>query len=88
MVELAIRIAAYGSRPQDFFNDGWNVFDFVVIAAAFLPGPARERRPCCGSRACCGSCALVTVLPDLRILVRAMVRSLPPISSLGLLRCC
>ena len=38
VVELLIRIGAYGSRPQDFFKDGWNVFDFVVITAAFVPG--------------------------------------------------
>src|SRR5688572_15808064 len=30
-VELAIRLVAYGRRPQDFFRSGWNVFDFVVI---------------------------------------------------------
>ena len=35
VVELAIRITAYGRRPQDFFKEGWNVFDFVVIALAF-----------------------------------------------------
>ncbi len=35
VVELAIRIAAYGRRPWDFFKDGWNVFDFVVIGLAF-----------------------------------------------------
>ena len=51
VVELAIRIAAYGRRPQDFFKSGWNVFDFVVIGAAFLPGvrenvdPAAPRAP-------------------------------------------
>jgi Ion transport protein len=64
-VELAIRIAAYGRRPQDFFRDGWNVFDFVVILAAFAPGCARTRRCCaspgcsgwCGSSACCRSSA-------------------------------
>ena len=38
VAELAIRIAAYGTRPQDFFRGGWNLFDFVVIAAAFVPG--------------------------------------------------
>ena len=41
------------SRPQDFFQDGWNVFDFVVIALAFVPG-VRENARCCGSCACCG----------------------------------
>jgi voltage-gated sodium channel len=38
VVELAIRITAFGSRPQDFFRDGWNVFDFIVIGLAFVPG--------------------------------------------------
>src|SRR5918998_1703634 len=38
VVELALRIGAYGRRPHAFFRSGWNVFDFVVIAAAFVPG--------------------------------------------------
>jgi class 3 adenylate cyclase len=36
-VELAIRIAAYGRRPVDFFKGGWNVFDFVIVALCYLP---------------------------------------------------
>ncbi|MBA3433826.1 MAG: ion transporter, partial [Actinobacteria bacterium] len=38
VVELVLRIGAYGRRPWDFFRDGWNVFDFVVVAVAFVPG--------------------------------------------------
>src|SRR5688572_975415 len=38
VVELVIRITAYGRHPGNFFRNGWNVFDFVVIAAAFVPG--------------------------------------------------
>ena len=38
VVELALRIGAYGRRPWDFFRDGWNVFDFVVIASPSSPG--------------------------------------------------
>nr|BFE69361.1 hypothetical protein GCM10020092_026620 [Actinoplanes digitatis] len=38
VVEIAIRILAYGRRPQDFFRNGWNVFDFVVTMAVFVPG--------------------------------------------------
>ena len=33
VVELAIRLVGFGSRPQDFFKSGWNVFDFDVVAA-------------------------------------------------------
>ena len=31
VVELGLRFASYGRRPQDFFKSGWNVFDFVVM---------------------------------------------------------
>jgi voltage-gated sodium channel len=84
VIELVIRIAAYGRRPQDFFKSGWNVFDFVVIGAAFLPG-VRENVTLLRLVRLLRVVRLVSVLPDLRILVRAMARSLPPIASLGLL---
>jgi hypothetical protein len=38
LVELAIRLTAFGSTPSQFFRSGWNVFDFVVILASFAPG--------------------------------------------------
>jgi len=84
VAELVIRIAAYGRRPQDFFREGWNVFDFVVIALAFAPG-LRENSTLLRLARLLRVVRLVSVMPDLRILVRAMVRSLPPIASLVLL---
>ncbi|OYU73196.1 MAG: hypothetical protein CFE45_37980, partial [Burkholderiales bacterium PBB5] len=35
--ELALRIGACGARPWRFFADGWNVFDFVIVAVCLLP---------------------------------------------------
>jgi voltage-gated sodium channel len=84
VVELAIRITAFGSRPQDFFRDGWNVFDFVVIGAAFLPG-IRENVTMLRLIRLLRVVRLVSVFPDMRVVVRAMVRSLPPIGSLAVL---
>lgn len=84
VLELAIRITAYGSRPQDFFRDGWNTFDFVVIGAAFLPG-VRENVTLLRLVRLLRVVRVVSVFPDMRILVRAMVRSLPPIGTLALL---
>jgi voltage-gated sodium channel len=81
VVELAIRILAYGRRPQDFFKDGWNVFDFVVIGAVFLPG-LRENVTLLRLARLLRIVRVVSVLPDLRGIVRAMARSLPPITSL------
>jgi voltage-gated sodium channel len=84
VVELAIRLAAFGARPQDFFKSGWNVFDFVVVTASFAPG-LRENATLLRLVRLARIVRIVRVLPDLRLLVTAMGRSLPGVASLGLL---
>ncbi len=84
VLEMAIRITAYAPKPQDFFRDGWNVFDFSTVAAAFIPG-VRENATLLRLVRLLRVVRLVSVLPDLRVLVRGMVRSLPPIASMGVL---
>jgi voltage-gated sodium channel len=84
VVELLLRIASYGRRPQDFFRDGWNVFDFIVVSAAFLPG-VRESSTLLRLVRLLRIVRIFRVLPDLRILVTGVVRSLPPLFSMTLL---
>ncbi len=84
VVELVIRITAFGRRPQDFFRDGWNLFDFIVITAAFLPG-IRDNVTLLRLVRLLRVVRVVSVMPDLRVLLRAMVSSIPPIASLALL---
>ena len=84
VVELVIRIAGFGSRPQDFFRSGWNVFDFVVIAAAFVPG-LRENATLLRLARLARVIRVVRILPDLRLLVVAVGRSLPGVASLAVM---
>jgi voltage-gated sodium channel len=84
VVELALRIGAYGRRPQDFFRDGWNVFDFVVVAVAFVPG-IRESSTLLRLARLLRVVRVVRILPELRVLVTGVVRSLPPLGSMLLL---
>jgi voltage-gated sodium channel len=84
VVELVLRMAAYGRRGLDFFRDGWNVFDFIVIAAAFVPG-IRESSTLLRLARLMRVVRVVRVLPDLRLLVTGVVRSLPPLGSMVLL---
>ena len=84
VVELALRIGAYGRRPQDFFRSGWNVFDFVVIAVAFVPG-IRESSTLLRLARLLRVVRVVRILPELRVLVTGVVRSLPPLGSMLLL---
>jgi voltage-gated sodium channel len=37
VVEIALRVVGYAPRLGDFFRDGWNVFDFVIVALSLLP---------------------------------------------------
>jgi voltage-gated sodium channel len=37
VIEILIRVAAFAPRPQDFFRDHWNSFDFVIVALSLLP---------------------------------------------------
>jgi voltage-gated sodium channel len=84
VVELALRISAYGRRPQDFFRGGWNVFDFVIIAVAFVPG-VRENSTLLRLAWLLRVVRVVRLLPDLRVLLTAVVRSLPPLGSMAIL---
>ncbi len=84
VVEIAIRIAAHGSRPQDYFKSGWNVFDFVVIGAALLPG-LRQNATVLRLLRLLRIVRVVSIFPDLRFLIRGMATSLPPIGSMAML---
>ncbi|MEV1332346.1 ion transporter [Micromonospora costi] len=79
VAEIIVRVLAHGRRPQDFFRHGWNIFDFVVTLAIFLPGlhgdPALLRvvRVARVLR-------LVRFSPGLRTIVAALWRSLPGVA--------
>ncbi len=84
IAELGIRILAHGLRLRAFFRDGWNVFDFLVIAVSLLPGVgsfatiARIARVLRVAR-------LVSVSPKLRLIVGTMTRSIPSLAHVSLL---
>jgi voltage-gated sodium channel len=78
LVELAIRIVAYGRSPQRFFTRGWNVFDFVIVAAIFVPGIGSNVAALRILRVL-RVVRLVEVIGDLRVIVKGLVRSMAPL---------
>jgi voltage-gated sodium channel len=82
VVELALRIAAFADRPREFFRSGWNVFDFVVITASFVPG-IRENATLLRLVRLLRIVRAVRLLPDLRVLTVAVGRSIPGVASLA-----
>lgn len=81
VVELVIRITAFGSRPARFFRNGWNVFDFVVVVASLAPG-LRENAMLLRIVRLARVLRIVRLLPDLRVLTIAIGRSIPGVLSL------
>jgi voltage-gated sodium channel len=84
VVELAIRLIAYGRRPGDFFTNGWNLFDAVVVGAAFVPAFGANATLLRVVRVL-RVARIVSVLPDLRIVLRGVVRSIAPIGAVAFL---
>jgi voltage-gated sodium channel len=84
VVEIGLRIASYFPRPWRFFLDGWNVFDFVAVGLAFAPG-LRENSTVLRLARLARIVRVVHLLPDVRILITAVLRSLPPLGSMAIL---
>ena len=81
-VELVMRLISYGKRPWDFFKTGWNVFDFIVIAASpIFAGQTVVLRLLRLLRLF----RIFRFLPEVRVLTTSIVRSLPPLMSLAVL---
>lgn len=84
VVELLVRFAATGFRPGTYFRSGWNVFDFVVVAASFIPG-IRENATLLRLARLLRVVRAVRLLPDLRVLTVAVARSIPGVASLAVI---
>ncbi len=75
LIEIGCKLAAY--RGQ-FFRSGWNVFDFLVVGVALVPGggPWAVLRSLRVLRVL----RLFTVVPQLRKVVAAFLHSIPGLS--------
>ena len=82
VVELAIRMGSYWPRPLRFFRNGWNIFDFVVVMAVFVPG-IRQNATLLRLLRLLRVVRIVRVLPDLRVLLLGVWKSVPPLASIG-----
>ena len=36
--EIVLKVVALGVHPLMYFKDGWNVFDFLIVAGSWVPG--------------------------------------------------
>ena len=78
VLEALLKMVASSPRVVGYFRDGWNVFDFLVVALALIPVTgqfatiARLVRLLRVMR-------LVSTIKDLRMIVTALVNSIPSV---------
>jgi voltage-gated sodium channel len=84
IVEIALKIIAHGRRPFDYFRDGWNVFDFLIVALLLVPGAGSFGAVLRLARVL-RLLRLVTALPKLQLLVGALLKSLSAMGYVSLL---
>ncbi|HET6736357.1 ion transporter [Mycobacterium sp.] len=82
VVELLIRLTAFRWNAHAFSEDKWNVFDFVVVVASFVPW-LRENAMLLRLVRVARIVRVVRFLPDLRVIVGAIGRSVPGVASLA-----
>lgn len=76
IAEAALKLTAVAPRFSRYFGDGWNLFDFSIIVLSLLPATeefalvARLVRVLRVLR-------LVSAVPQLRLIVATLVRSIP-----------
>ncbi len=83
LVELIIRFVA-SKGPKAFFSKGWNIFDTIIVLGSLYPAAgstifiARLLRIFRVLR-------LVSMVPELRLLVNALLKAIPQMGYIGLL---
>jgi len=76
LIEILIRIAAEPSL-RAFFRSGWNVFDFIIVTASLIPVNDSEMVLLARLLRVFRVLRLVSMIPELRMLLSALVISIP-----------
>ncbi|MCS6971827.1 MAG: ion transporter [Leptospiraceae bacterium] len=83
-LEVLIRMGAEWPKPWRYFHDPWNVFDFSIVAACYLPFDSQYVTVLRLIRLL-RVLRLVRALPRLQVLVGAIFKSIPSMGYVSLL---
>jgi voltage-gated sodium channel len=84
LFEVTIRLIAE-PRMLDFFKNGWNVFDFVIVVASLLPVDGNETVLLARLLRIFRVLRLISVIPELRVLINSLLKALPRMGYIALL---
>ena len=84
LVEILIRFAAE-SNKRDFFKSGWNIFDTLVVAISLIPINDSEMALLARLVRVFRVLRMVSVVPELRVLINSLFKALPQLGYVMLL---
>ncbi len=84
VVEIAIRMAAE-DRLRDFFKKGWNIFDFIIVVVSLIPLDDSQYALIARMLRLFRVMRLISFIPELRVLVSALITALPRMGYVALL---
>ena len=78
IAEAALKMLALSPRFWRYFQDGWNIFDFLVIVFALVPATGQFAMIARLARLL-RVVRLISAIRDLRLIVAALVRAIPSV---------
>ena len=84
LVELSLRFAVYENK-RAFFKDGWNLFDTLIVVGSLVPLSNSEVVLIGRLLRVFRVLRLVSVVPQLRVLINALLKAIPKMSYIALL---
>ena len=84
IVEALLKMLARWPRPLRYFRDGWNIFDFTVVVLALIPTTG-EFAIVTRLFRLLRVVRLISTIKDLRLIVAALVRSIPSVGHVTIL---
>lgn len=84
LVELSLRFIACDDKRR-FFKDPWNVFDTVIVLGSLVPISDTEMILVARLLRVFRVLRLVSIIPDLRYLINALLKAIPKMGYIALL---
>ena len=76
LIELSIRFLSE-PRKRDFFKQGWNIFDSIIVIASLLPIENSEMALLGRLIRVFRVLRLVSIIPEMRVLINALLKAMP-----------
>lgn len=84
VLEIGLRFIATPDK-RDFFRNGWNVFDTVIVAVSLIPGGGTDQVLIARLIRVFRVLRMVSIIPELRVLLNSLIKALPQLAYVLLL---